>query len=258
METSLKSSRLILWRNRILSLVFVGVVYYGLWDFAFSWLWYRVTPHLGMTPELLASHPWIQLYANHLWEIVIALPLIILLGGKQWHVWSGLNLRQSRLSLNIFWRALIFVIPFHLVLLIISLVQGQTPSVSYPFTSINILGWLSFQLLLSGPAEEILFRGLFQSFLCKFWPEILRLRKVDIPVAGLITAVIFALVHINFTLTPFAITHFDIGQLITAFGFGLFYSMVYHKTGSLLCPILTHSISNIVSIGILYIFILLT
>jgi hypothetical protein len=108
METSRKSSGVIFWWNRILSLVFVGVVYCGLWDFGFSWLWYRVTPPLGMTPRLSSSCPWIQLYANHLWEIVIALPLILLFGGRQWRVWSGLNLGQSRLSLNCFWKALIF------------------------------------------------------------------------------------------------------------------------------------------------------
>jgi membrane protease YdiL (CAAX protease family) len=64
---------------------------------------------------------------------------------------------------------------------------------------------LSFELLMSGPAEEILFRGFFQSFLRKFWPEIWHLGKVDLPVAGLITALIFSLVHINYTLSPFAI-----------------------------------------------------
>ena len=59
-------------------------------------------------------------------------------------------------------------------------------------------------------------------------------RFIVIPAAALLA----------FTLSPFAITHFDPLQLFGAFVLGLFFAFVFHRTGILLGPIIMHSYAN--------------
>jgi len=96
------------------------------------------------------------------------------------------------------------------------------------------------------------FRGLIQSYLRQFWSTVWHWGTLVIPVAGLITAVIFGLGHINFTLVPLAITHFDLLQVSGAFFFGLCYAVFYQRTGSLVAPMLLHSLGNVVTLAMVY------
>jgi uncharacterized protein len=115
----------------------------------------------------------------------------------------------------------------------------QPPSFGYPVTAVNVAGWLSFTWIFVGFSEEILFRGMIHTFLARTWTGVWQVGKLVIPQAGIVATVIFCLAHIN----PFHPQVFW-DQQVWAFGLGLYYSTVYHRTGSLLNPILAHNYSD--------------
>jgi len=83
----------------------------------------------------------------------------------------------------------------------------------------------------------------------KYMKGMHRIGNWEIPSSGLVATLLFMLAHIGFTFSPFEITHFSLFQQLGAFGLGLFYAMVFHRTGSLLGPIILHGYSN----GILFV-----
>ncbi|MCC5910019.1 MAG: CPBP family intramembrane metalloprotease [Clostridiaceae bacterium] len=116
----------------------------------------------------------------------------------------------------------------------------------YPLTATNITGHLGFQLLLSGPAEELLFRG----FAITMLAVVIRGRIFNgkISIANLIAAVIFGLAHIVFLFNPFEI-RYSLFQVVYAIVLGLFYGDCYEKTNSVFYPMIMHSFTNVVMVG---------
>jgi membrane protease YdiL (CAAX protease family) len=57
---------------------------------------------------------------------------------------------------------------------------------------------MGFSWIIVGISEEIVFRGFFQTALAKYWHGTLRVFDTDIPIAGLIAALIFTIAHISF------------------------------------------------------------
>jgi membrane protease YdiL (CAAX protease family) len=100
-------------------------------------------------------------------------------------------------------------------------------------------GWLSFEWIFVGISEEIMFRGLLQTYLSKTWAGLWIVRGIAVPHAGLITTIIFCLAHIS-PLHP----QVNWEQQLFAFGLGIYYSTVYYRTGSLLNPILAHNFGD--------------
>ena len=122
----------------------------------------------------------------------------------------------------------------------------------YPLNSRNITGTLSFQLFLSGPSEEILFRALPIAVFARI------LNEEDKTVSWasvIITAFLFSLAHISWSLTPPSMS-FDTIQLLYCFAVGTAYGVVFMKTKSVVYPMIMHSMSNIISFGIGYLIIL--
>jgi membrane protease YdiL (CAAX protease family) len=58
------------------------------------------------------------------------------------------------------------------------------------------------------------------------------------------SGIFFAAAHVYCSITPFQITHFDLQQVITAFGCGAVYAAAFLKTRSLLAPFLMHNFAN--------------
>ncbi|TYQ17717.1 UNVERIFIED_CONTAM: CAAX prenyl protease-like protein [Acetivibrio alkalicellulosi] len=117
----------------------------------------------------------------------------------------------------------------------------------YPLTANNIIGQLSFQLLLSGPSEELIFRGFAITMLAIVIKG--RVFKGKVSIANIIAAVIFGLAHIGFSLVPFEVTY-NLFQVIYSITLGLFYGHCYEKTNSMYYPMMMHSISNVVMVGL--------
>lgn len=162
---------------------------------------------------------------------------------------SGFNLNELTVSLRIFgWFALVFL-GWRLLEQLPYIISRTAPSLGYPLNAKNMAGVLGFQFLLSGTAEEPLFRGLVMIVLGKYLKGTHRIGKLEIPSAGIVATVLFMLAHVSFTFSPFAI-QYSLYQQFLALGLGLYYAIVFHRTGSLLAPIIAHGYSN----GILYLF----
>ena len=118
---------------------------------------------------------------------------------------------------------------------------------AYPLTAINIIGQMGFQLLLSGSSEELIFRAFAINMLALFFKNRIFNKKVSS--ANIIAAIIFGLAHVGFSFTPFEI-RYSLYQVIMAIVLGLFYGDCYEKTKSIYYPMMMHSISNIIMVGL--------
>lgn len=127
------------------------------------------------------------------------------------------------------------------------ILTGSFQQFGYPLTATNIIGQISFQLLLSGPSEELIFRA----FAITMLALLLRGRVFNgkVSAANIIAAVIFGLAHMRFTFLPFEV-NFVLFQVIFAITLGLFYGDCYEKTNSMYYPMMMHSLSNVVMVGV--------
>ncbi len=133
---------------------------------------------------------------------------------------------------------------------------GQPIAYDYPLTAQNMLGYLGFQLFLSGPSEEILYRALPVTLLAfVFGKKTTETNNVSLEV--ILTSLLFTAAHITYTISPFSISELNIFGLVYAFGMGILNGYVYQKSRSILYPMLMHSISNVLMVGTGYLFALL-
>jgi membrane protease YdiL (CAAX protease family) len=148
---------------------------------------------------------------------------------------------------------------FTAVLAIISLAfhlrlytSGQSLTYDFALNKRNVLGTLGFQLLLSGPAEEILFRALPVTVLIHVIGKSVDL-KWNISLEVILASLLFAFAHIKLSLSPFDIDA-NISQLFYAFAIGTVQGMVYQESRSIIYPVLMHSLSNVLMVGMGYLF----
>ena len=120
----------------------------------------------------------------------------------------------------------------------------------------NIICTLGFQFFLSGTSEEILFRALPITLLIFIFGtnKKISIKTWNIPLEIIISALFFSIAHISWSLYPFII-NLDLFQLIYAFVLGIAYGYAYIRSQSIVYPILMHSISNVLMVGIGYIFV---
>lgn len=116
----------------------------------------------------------------------------------------------------------------------------------YPLTAGNILGQLGFQLLLSGPSEELIFRAFAITMLALCVKG--RVFGGKVSMANIIAAVIFGMAHMRFSFAPFTVSY-NMYQVLMSVTLGLFYGDCYEKSKSMVYPMMMHSISNIVMVG---------
>ncbi len=118
---------------------------------------------------------------------------------------------------------------------------------SYPLTANNIIGQLSFQLLLSGPSEELIFRAFAITMLGIVLKN--RVFNEKVSATNIIAAVIFGLAHMRFSFAPFTVAYNPF-QVVMAIVLGFFYGDCYEKSNSMYYPMMMHSISNIIMVGL--------
>jgi membrane protease YdiL (CAAX protease family) len=161
----------------------------------------------------------------------------------------GFNLNDWRRSLRIFfWFCLIYLVPVFFVNVLPHIISGKAPFFKYPLNARNITCRLSYMYLLTGTGEEPLFRGFAIVVLSQSWKRVFHIWRIEISSAALIATVLFMIAHIKFTVFPFEIIYISWPQQVWALGLGLYYAIVFQKTKSLLCPVLSHGYSN----GIIY------
>ena len=165
----------------------------------------------------------------------------------------GFNLNDWRRSLRVFfWFCLIYLFPVFFVNVLPHIISGRPPSFRYPLSARNIACRLGYMYLLTGTGEEPLFRAFAIVVLSQSWKWVFRFWRIEISAVGLIATALFMIAHIRFTVFPFEITYISWPQQVWALGLGLYYAIVFQKTKSLLCPVLSHGYSNGIIFTLLY------
>ncbi|MGI6632966.1 MAG: CPBP family intramembrane glutamic endopeptidase [Bacillota bacterium] len=157
----------------------------------------------------------------------------------------GLNLNKRDWSMGVFWKFCIGCVVYCVIVAWFLTPPSVGPSpANYPMTKRNVVGDLLFMFTMPGISEELLFRSLAITILARSWRGKVQFPGFTVSSPGVIAAVMFALAHIGFTVFPFKVTYLDPMQLIIAFGFGIFYGVMYDHSKSLLGPILVHNASD--------------
>jgi hypothetical protein len=130
------------------------------------------------------------------------------------------------------------------------LIARTKPELGIPLTPANVGGWLFFEGVYVGPTEEIPFRALLVTYLAAAMPGKLRIGRFDMNWAGVIVALIFALLHAtNFSLRAWPLA---LGQQIYAFVLGVLYAYWLEKSKSIVAPIIGHNIGDVVEYAIAF------
>lgn len=195
------------------------------------------------------------LSVHHLIQMLIALAIINIINAVI-RVDFGFHLGDRKAGMRwllIFTGAIAGIaLGYHILMEII----GQPITYNYPLTTQNMVGNLGFQLLLSGPSEEILYRALPITLLVlAFGRKTTEIRNVTLEVV--LASLLFTAAHIKYTISPFSISDLNIFGLVYAFAMGILNGFVYQKSHSILYPILMHSFSNVFMVGFGYLFAIL-
>lgn len=122
---------------------------------------------------------------------------------------------------------------------------------NYELNAVNVLGTLSFQLLLSGTAEELIFRGL--PIIC-LQTVMGRSSKYANGTILIVSSMLFTIAHMNFSI-PFSGQWYS---LLYVFVSGMLYGIVYMKSNSIIYPMIMHGVSNFLSVGGCYLYMVLS
>ena len=200
-----------------------------------------------------AALPW--LYTQHAAQLMIALGVIAVLK-RLVPADYGLHWPREKpyFRASILWGATFGVI-MTLVDYAPELIAHTKPDVGFPLTAANVGNWLFFESIYVWPTEEIPFRALLVTYLAATMPGKLRLGRFTMNWAGVIVALIFALLHAgNFNVRMWPIA---LGQQIYAFLLGVLYAYWLEKSKSVVAPIIGHNVSDGVEYAIVFLWIAL-
>lgn len=204
--------------------------------------------------QLDPYHIFAGISIHHIVQMLLALAVIAWLS-RRLKLHFGFCLGDTKKGLRYLgiFAAAFFALSIALHLLMYA--GGQLPRYDFPLNTRNIMGTLGFQLLLSGPSEEVLYRALPVPLLaCAFGRSIPVKRVLTLEV--LLSAVLFSLAHASWSLYPFSFQA-DPFQLAYALAMGILQGIVYQKTRSIVYPMIMHSFSNALMVGTGYLFTLL-
>ena len=197
--------------------------------------------HLGITPGFNVG--W--LYLQHSGQLLVALAVIAVLKYTVVPADYGLHLPRGK---SYIWPATLWGIFFAVLMTVVdyapNIIAHTKPDPGFPLTSANIWGWLSFEGLYVGPTEEIPFRALLVTYLATTMPGKLRVGRYEMNWAGVLAAIIFALMHASSFDTrawPLAL-----GQQVYAFALGVLYAYWLEKSRSIVAPMIGHNFSDVV------------
>ncbi len=190
------------------------------------------------------------LYLQHGLQLGVALAFVALL--KYWLVPGDYGLHWPRGKTYI-WPAILWGIFFGLLMTVVDyapqLIAHAKPDAGYPLTPSNVWGWLFFEGVYVGPTEEIPFRALLVTYLALAMPGKVRAGRFEMNWAGIIVALIFALLHA----TNFSVRGWPeaLGQQFYAFALGVLYAYWLEKSRSIVAPIIGHNIGDVVETAIM-------
>jgi hypothetical protein len=193
--------------------------------------------------------PW--LYMQHGFQFLTALLVIAIL--KFWLVPADYGLHRPRGKTYI-WPAILWGVFFGVLMTVVDyapqLIAHTQPNPGFPLTPANVWGWTFFEGVYVGPTEEIPFRALLVTYLATTMPGKLHIGRFNMNWAGIVVALIFALLHAN---------NFDtrnwpeaLGQQFYAFALGVLYAYWLEKSKSVVAPVIGHNVGDVVEYLILF------
>jgi uncharacterized protein len=212
-----------------------------------------VTPRIGgwfadlfdySTIDPDGSFMWISIH--HIAQALIILVLMIIMM-KASKIKFHLGLGNKETGMKYLSKFIMIFTGYTVIAFIIIVLTNGFQSFQYPLTIRNITGYLGFQLLLSGPSEELIFRA----FAISGFAYLVTDKRLNIKVsyAVLFASIIFGMAHMRFTFNPFSISY-SLMQVVLSVALGYFYGDCYEKSKSVVYPMIMHSYSNVLMVGI--------
>ena len=190
------------------------------------------------------SFMWISVH--HIIQALVIIPIMMILS-RAFKIKFHLGLGDSTVGLKYLKRFILVFSVYTLIAFIITLISGGFQPFAYPLTARNVFGYLGFQLFLSGPSEELVFRAFAISAFAGLVTD-KRIHKY-LSISVLFATIIFGIAHINFSFNPFVMTYSTF-QIIYAMVLGYFYGDCYEKSKSFVYPMIMHSYTNVLMIGV--------
>lgn len=188
---------------------------------------------------------------HHAVQMIIAIAIIFTL--------SKLKKIDFYFQLGDFRKGVKYVSMFTIAFAVISIAlhilmyaTNQLPVYTFPLDGRNIAGTLGFQLFLSGPSEEIVFRALPITVLTYVFGKNIPI-KDNITLEVILASVLFSFAHITLSFNPF-VFNVDYFKICYAFVLGTIQGVAYQRSKSILYPIIMHSFSNVLMVSIGYLF----
>lgn len=201
-----------------------------------------VFEYRGIDPD--GAYAWVSVH--HIIQAVIVL-VIMVLTKRLWSIDYSFGRGNTAVGNRYVKRFSLFFGIYLMGAYVTSILTGSLQPFAYPMTPINIMGQMGFQILLSGPSEELIFRAFAITILGLGTKK--RIFSDRISLANLIAAIIFGLAHVQIIFTPLSAS-FSPFQILYAFVLGLFYGDCYEKSGNVIYPMMMHSMSNAAMVGI--------
>jgi len=191
---------------------------------------------------------------HHITIMLLALIAIVILK-KIFKLNFGFGLGDSKMGTKFVVIYTTIFAGIALVVHIFMMINNSLPVYAFPLNKNNIIGTLCFQLFLSGPAEETLYRALPITIFVHVLGKNVKV-KWGITLETIIASFLFAIAHIKWSLFPFVFKA-DYFQLFYAFLQGIISGKAYQDSQSVIYPMFMHSISNVLMVGTGYLFLLL-
>ena len=189
--------------------------------------------------KLMIESSWIFADLVHIPQFLIPFIMILYITkGRPSHY--GFNLKEELPFTHI--RMLIIGLCSGLLMSIkhvTQIVKGLPLDVPQPVTSINILGYMTFQWIIVGLSEETMFRGLIQTYLMEKLEGETKIGGHRFHIGTVIAAIFWGCFHIiNILTMPLSAAVFTV---VMTTPIGLLMGYAYQRTGSLLTTILVHN-----------------
>jgi hypothetical protein len=191
------------------------------------------------------------LYLQHAGQLAVALIIIAVLKYTILPADYGLHWPRGKTYI---WPAILWGIFFGVLMTVVDyapqILSHTKPDIGFPLTPANIWGWTFFEGVYVGPTEEIPLRALLLTFLATTMPGKFHIGRFNMNWAGVIVAVIFALLHA----TSFDTRNWPeaLGQQFYAFALGVLYAYWLEKSKSIVAPIVGHNVGDVVEYLILF------
>jgi hypothetical protein len=209
----------------------------GLWVLVWIGSLTIVIPSFASTLE---AKPFLMLLVVLSVELATALLIIWVISRGNWSKY-GFKLNGNLMILKVLITGLIIAIPIGLIE---TLIENVIPMGEFKFTPTSLLQSVLILWIFASFTEEVVFRGLIQSYLSEHIKSSFNLFRWRITFPALIGAIFFSLSHV--VLLFQATDLHTLYIILTAFIIGITAGYFRDKTGSLLGPFIIHALPNII------------